>query len=87
MKVKTRTLLTNISYVRYKSEEAGKTNFVIDVFSFLTEFKSKSLDRKLETSLERDYVKMVWGTCVSHKFNKFVYLKDNFIELSQPHIT
>ena len=37
MKVKTRTLLTNISYVRYKSEEAGKTNFVIDVFSFLTQ--------------------------------------------------
>ena len=37
MKVKTRTLLTNISYVRYKSEEAEKTNFVIDVFSFLTQ--------------------------------------------------
>ena len=37
MKVKTRTLLTNISYVRYKSEEEGKTNFVIDVFSFLTQ--------------------------------------------------
>ena len=56
-------------------------------FVFNTEFKAKSLDRKLETSLERDYVKMVWGTCVSHKFNKFIYLKDNFIDLSQPHIT
>ena len=45
------------------------------------------IDRKLETSLERDYVKMVWDTCVPHKFTKFIFLKDNFIELSQPHIT
>ena len=30
---------------------------------------------------------MVWDTCVPHKFNKFIFLKANFIELSQPHIT
>ena len=30
---------------------------------------------------------MVWDTCVPHKFNKFIFLKGNFIELSQPHIT
>ena len=30
---------------------------------------------------------MVWDTCVPHKFTKFTYLKDNFIELSEPHIT
>ena len=41
------------------------------------------LDRKLE----RDSEKMVWDNCVLHKFTKFIYLKDNFIELSQPHIT
>ena len=29
---------------------------------------------------------MVWDTCVLHKFCKFIYLEDNFIELSQPHI-
>ena len=41
------------------------------------------LDRKLE----RDSEKMVWDNCVLHKFTKFIYLKDNFIEFSQPHIT
>ena len=39
-KVKTRNLLTNVSYRRYKPEDVGKTNFVInDFFAFNTEFK------------------------------------------------
>ena len=29
---------------------------------------------------------MVWGTCVQHKFTKFIFLKENFIELSQSHV-
>ena len=65
-----------------------KTNFVIDVFSFLTQkLNPTGLDRKLETLLERDYVKMIWDSCVAHKFTKFTYLKQNFIELCQSHIT
>ena len=87
-KVKTRNLLTNVSYRRYKPEDLEKTNFVIDVFSFLTQnLNPTGLDRKLETPLERDYVKMIWDSCVPHKFTKFIYLKENFIEFSQPHIT
>ena len=55
---------------------------------FLTQnLNPAGLDRKLKTPLERDYVKMIWGSCVLHKFTKFIYLKENFIELSQPHIT
>ena len=30
---------------------------------------------------------MIWDSCVPHKFTKFIDLKENFIELSQPHIT
>ena len=30
---------------------------------------------------------MIWDNCLSHKFSKFIYQKENFIELSQPHIT
>ena len=87
-KVKARNLLTNVSYRRYKLEDVEKTNFVINVFSFLTQnLNPTGLDRKLETPLERDYVKMIWNSCVPHKFTKFIHLKENFIELSQPHIT
>ena len=87
-KVKARNLLTNVCYRRYKLEDVEKTNFVINVFSFLTQnLNPTGLDRKLETPLERDYVKMIWDSCVPHKFTKFIYLKENFIEFSQPHIT
>ena len=54
-KVKTRNLLMNVSYRRYKPEDVEKTNFVIDVFLFSTHnLNPTGLDRKLETSLERD---------------------------------
>ena len=77
-KVKTRNLLTNVSYRRYKPEDVEKTNFVIDVFSFLTQnLNPTGLDRKLEILLERDYVKMIWGSCVPHKFSKFIYQREN----------
>ena len=79
-KVKTRNLFANVSYRRYKPEDVEKTNFAIDVFSFLTQKLNRTgLDRKLETSLKKDYVKMVWDTCASHKLTKFIYLKYIFI--------
>ena len=85
-KVKTGNLLTNVSYRRYKSEDVEKTNFGINVFSFLTQnVNPTGLDRKLETPLERDYVKMIWDSRVPHKLTKFIYQKENFIELSQLH--
>ena len=30
---------------------------------------------------------MIWDGSVPHKFRKFIYQKENFIELSQRHIT
>ena len=73
-KVKTRNLLTNVSYRRYKPEDVEKTNLVINVFSFLTQnLNPTGLDRNFETSLERDYVKMIWDSCAPHKFSKVIY--------------
>ena len=73
---------------KIQARKCRKTNFIINVFSFLTQnLNPTGLDRKLGTSLERGYIKMVWDTCVPHKFTKFTYLKDNFIELSKPYIT
>ena len=47
-------------------------NFVV-VFSFFTQnLNPTGLDRKIETALERDHVKMSWDTCVPHKFSKFI---------------
>ena len=53
-KVKSRNLLTNVSYRRYKPEDVEKVNFVVDVFSILIQnFNPTGLDRKLETTLVR----------------------------------
>ena len=77
-----------ISYRRYKQKNVEKVNFVLDVFSFLTQnLNPTGLDRKLETALERDYVKMIWDTCLLHTFSKFIYSKENFVDPCQPHIT
>ena len=62
-------------------------NFVV-VFSFLRQnLNPTGLDRKLETTLERDYVKIIWDTCVPHKFSTFVYFFKKIIHLCQTHIT
>ena len=69
-----RNLLTNVSYKRYKLENVEKTNFAINFFSFLTQnLNPAGLDRKLEKPFKRDYVKMIWESCVPHKFSKFIY--------------
>ena len=78
----------NISYRRYKPEDVEKPNFVINIFLFLTQnLNPTGLDRKLEMPLERDYVKMIWDSCVPHKFSRFIYQNENFTELSHPYIT
>ena len=45
------------------------------------------LDRKFDSDIERDYVKMLWENCVPVQLCKFVYLKDNFTQLYQLQIT
>ena len=65
-----------------------KLGFVADVFSFLVQnLNLTALDRKLETSTERDYIKMIQDECIPLKFTKFIYSKKNFIQLSQPYIS
>ena len=75
-KLKSRNLLTNISYRRYIAEDVEKVNFVVDVFSFLIQnINPTGLDIKLETALERDYFKMIWDTWVPPRVSKFIYIK------------
>ena len=52
-KVKIRNLLTNLFYRGYKPEDVEKTNFFINVLSFLKQkLNPPGLDRKLEIPLE-----------------------------------
>ena len=52
-KVKTRNLLTNVSYRRFEQIDFNKKNFIVDIMSFVTQnFNPVNLDRKLDLEKE-----------------------------------
>ena len=82
-KVKTRDLLTNVSYRRYNLKDE-KESFYIDLFSYLLlNLNPIGLDRKLDSDFERNQLKMIWDVCVPTSFTKCIFEKDNFVELSK----
>ena len=68
-KVKTRNLLTNVFYRRFKQSDFNKSGFIIDILPFLLQnFNPINLDRKLDTEKECDMVKSLWDECIPHEF-------------------
>ena len=87
-KVKARNFLTNILYRRYKDTYFKKNSFVVDVFSPLIQNLNPTvIDRKFDSGIERDYIKMLWEHCIPRQLCKFIYLKHNFTQLCQPQTT
>ena len=80
--------MTNASYRRFKPEDFAKTAFVLDVFTFLVQnLNPIALDRKLETEVERNFLKMLWEKCISTKFTKIILNEENYMFLCQTQIT
>ena len=72
-KVKTRNLLTNVSYRRFKQSDFNKASFIVDILSFLVKkFNPISLERKLDIEEERDMVKYLWKNCIPHDFVRYM---------------
>ena len=68
-KVKTRDLLTNVLYRRFKQSDFDKDSFIIDILSFLVQnFNPINLERKLDLVKERDMIKFLWDECIPHVF-------------------
>ena len=60
-KVKTRNLLSNVSYRRLKQSDFNNQSSIIDILSFMVQnFNPINLDIKLEFEKERDMVKFMW---------------------------
>ena len=86
-KVKTRNLLTNLSYRRFKQSDFNKYGFIIDILSFLLQsFNPINLDRKLDTGKERNMVNFLWDECIPHEFVGYIYKQCNFAQLSRPNL-
>ena len=78
-KVKTRNLLTNVSYRRFKQTDFNKKNFIVDIMSFVTQnFNTVNLDRKFDLE-KRDMVKFLWDDCIPNEFVRYMYSKKNLI--------
>ena len=87
-KVKARNLLTNVAYRRYKLSDFNKTNFVIDILSFMVyNCNPTNLEIKLETDKEREMIKFLWDMCVPIAFTKYLLRQDNFNIISQINLT
>ena len=86
-KVKTRNLLTNVSYRRFKQSDFNNSSFTIDILSFLVQnFNPINLDIKLEMEKERDMIKFMWNECIRHDFVRYIY-REKYEEISQPNLT
>ena len=44
-------------------------------------------DIKLDSDFERNQLKMIWDVCVRRSFTKYVFEKDNFVELLKQGLT
>ena len=87
-KVKARNLLTNVGYRRFKTSDFEKTNFVVDIMSFLVyNCNPTNLEIKLEAEKEREMVKFVWDNCIPHEFTKYILQQKQFDIISQPNLT
>ena len=87
-KVKARNLLTNVAYRRYKDSDFQKTNFVVDILSFMVyNCNPTNLEIKLETEKEREMVKFLWDTCVPINFTKYLLQQKQFNIISQTNLT
>ena len=87
-KVKARNLLTNVGYRRFKDSDFQKTNFVIDILSFMVySCNPTNLEIKLETEKERDMIKFSWDNCVPHEFTKYILQQKQFNIISQTNLT
>ena len=87
-KDKTRNLLTNVSYRRFKQSDFNKDSFTVDILSFsLQNVNPINLERKLEMEKERDMVKFMWDECILHVFVRFMYKHKYYNQISQPNLT
>ena len=60
-KVKTRNLLTNVSYRRFKQSDFKNNSFIIDILLFLVQNVNPiNLERKLDSETEKEMVKFLW---------------------------
>ena len=82
-RIKTRNVLSNISYTGVNSEDFADNNFTFDTITLLTKnINPFSLERKIVDAKNRDIIYMLWDECIEKTFYKHICENDNFIYLN-----
>ena len=84
-KVKTRNILTNLSYLRVNRLDFDNKSYVLDFVTFIIQYLNVfSLDLKLETELEKNMLMFIWENCLPSKLTEFISSKHHYDTLSAP---
>ena len=83
-KVKARNFLTNVSYNRITAVDYRNNSFVIDCFTFLVLYLNPFyLERKFESSVEREFVNVLWALLMPSDLYDFINENDNMTMLNK----
>ena len=83
-KVKARNFLTNVSYNRITAVDYRNNSFVIDCFTFLVLYLNPFyLERKFESSVEREFVNVLWAFLMPSNLYDFINENDNMTTLNK----
>ena len=83
-KVKTRNLLTNLSYKRINRLDFDNKSYVLDILTFIIQYLNIFLiDIKLETEYEKNMLMFIWQKCLPSNLTNFVSTKYNYDTLTK----
>ena len=83
-KVKARNFLTNVSYNKITAVDYRNSSFVMDCFTFLVLYLNPFyLERKFESSVEREFVNVLWAFLMPSNLYDFINENDNMTTLNK----
>ena len=83
-KIKARNFLTNVSYNRITTVDYKNKNFVVDCFTFLILYLNPFyLERKFESSTEREFVNVLWMFLMPSNLYNFITQNENMTTLNK----
>ena len=81
-RIKSKKILSNISYVGINKEDFYNENFIFDVYLLVTKYLNPfSLDRKLNDKNKHEMIYMLWKECMWQRFYQHI-CKENFLYLN-----
>ena len=86
-RIKSKSFLSNISYVGINKEDFYNENFIFDVYLLVTEnLNPFSLRRKLNDQNKHEMIYMLWKECMSQSFYKYICQEKNFLYLNRKNV-